>query len=158
MLAKMAKVAAAPAFDRFGYKTTRYRLVTGEDQDLGEAILWWNEKTYLADWEGLANHRSNYPDTIAKWEARKLAFKRQPDQWSEYCVSGRVIQVLTDSLLVAKDDHAIVMLKNHPKQETLVDGDTVAEVAVPVGRTNYVNTAGATSTVKVYDFGLVKKK
>ena len=102
---------------------------------------------------------------VNRWIARKNKAHEKRDQWYDFRVYGKVMQVLDGASLIqlyrggtGHQMSAVVFLKNHPDQNKLVDGDFVDVVAQPVGRTNYVNTAGARSTVKLYDFGIVTKK
>jgi hypothetical protein len=91
-------------------------------------------------------------------------------------VSGAVISVLKDGILVKqgagleryveswarvgvtpadipKHYQKVLFLKNHPSQATLVDGDRVGVMALPVGSFTYTTAAGAKATVRAYDFG-----
>jgi hypothetical protein len=90
------------------------------------------------------------PDTILRRYVAKVDNVR----------SNRVlvrIEYLGDNY-IANDvwDGRLVMILNHPKQDTLARGDIVPkERLFPVGNRQVTNSAGVAFPVKAYDYGLL---
>ena len=83
------------------------------------------------------------------WDEDKIA-----RVFIDWTVQGKIIQVLTDGLLVEESrlDRA-VLLKNYRHQASKVDDSLITAFALPSGRFKYENTAGAEKTVYAFDCG-----
>jgi hypothetical protein len=134
----------------------RYREINGKLYDFSPAIAFANQKPPVVFVGGdyMRSIGGNLPPGVAQSQQAAAAYQREMAKWGRYLIRGKVIQVLQDGLLVDCDSR-IVFVKNYPLQSSVVDGDSVDFVAMPVGSYSYANTAGARTTVRAFDFGTV---
>src|SRR5207244_2206938 len=137
----------------------RYREVNGRVYDSSPAITFANEKPPVILVPQVSSLRSiggNFPPGVAQSQQREFEaqqkYQAEMAKWGKYLIRGKIMQVLPDGLLVHCESK-IVFVKNYPLPSAVVDGDAVNFVAMPVGSYSYMNTAGARTTVRAYDFG-----
>ena len=71
-----------------------------------------------------------------------------------WTVSGKIIQVLDDGLLVDESRlDRVVFLKNYRGQSTAIDDSSITAFALPSGRYQYENTEGVENTILAFDCG-----
>lgn len=67
-------------------------------------------------------------------------------------ISGKVISVADEGLLVLEEDGRVVLLKSHPSESSFVDDDSVSCKAKVVGTYSYTATSGARKTVRAFEY------
>lgn len=74
------------------------------------------------------------------------------EQFRNWIVVGKVLQVTGDGLLVKLSTaDRVVLLKNYSKEQMVVDDSPIKAFVQVSGRYQYVNTQGATATIIAYD-------
>lgn len=63
---------------------------------------------------------------------------------------AQISQVLPEGLLIRLSSSQVILLRNYPGSEKLVDGDSVSFSALPDGVFRYTDTLGAVATVRAY--------
>ncbi|MCG3146973.1 MAG: hypothetical protein PCFJNLEI_00409 [Verrucomicrobiae bacterium] len=111
--------------------------------------------------EGKIGDQGRYFQEKQKYDAAMKVYNEQNESVSSAVKSHNSLAVMGSVLSVAKNyvlvttfgGHKTLAVKNVPNQSKLVDGDLVKVFALPVGRQQYVDTAGAQATVPLYDCG-----
>lgn len=81
-----------------------------------------------------------------------LMVAEDPIDFSTWTVRGKVLQVLSDGLLIKRSDD-VVHLRHWDDQFAATDGAPVFSGAIITGRYRYTSVAGSVSTVIDYDCG-----
>ncbi len=161
--------------DLFGMANTRYRKFNGTVYDCAEPIDFLNRLSAFMFVLGQYNNRAESLIAIkerieseSRWLNNSPWYKIRQD-----CsiLPVQVRQVTPDGLVVRlnseQDVTILVLLKNHPKQKTAVDGDALVKTAVDgsvsgeyqfVIKTNpyrYAGAFGEIRTIPSYDLGIV---
>ena len=153
--------------DIFGMSKSRYRKFNGTVYDCAEPIEFLNRYfTFLpieAQYNDNPNSLKEIKDRIeaeSKWLQANPWFKIRNDCYIEPVL---VNQVTPDGLIVRlnsqQNEVILVLLKNHPKQKTAVDGEAIIEpmrvlFAVKTSPYQYVGALGASQTILAYDMGV----
>jgi ankyrin repeat protein len=151
--------------DLFGMANSRYRKFNGTVYDCAEPIEFLNRLYAFLPVEGQYNDN---PDSLkeikdrveaeSKWVHENPWYKIQND-----CSLSPVLvkQVTPDGLIVQlnsqQDEEILVLLKNHPKQKTAVDGDAIIGQLFVLKTSPYqfTDVLGAVRTIPSYDMGVV---
>lgn len=154
--------------DVYGLADSRCRKFNGKVYDCAEPIQFLNWKAAVEAYNAFVLMREMQPASLNEWlkervrqENRKLA----EHPWSkvktafslgEVGVDMKVQQVIPDGLIVRLEDGP-ALIKNHPKQKMLVDGDSIGALifALKGNPYQYKDVLGATRTIRAYDFGVV---
>jgi ankyrin repeat protein len=151
--------------DLFGMANSRYRKFNGTVYDCAEPIEFLNRLYAFLPVEGQYNDN---PDSLkeikdrveaeSKWVHDNPWYKIQND-----CSLSPVLvkQVTPDGLIVQlnsqQDEEILVLLKNHPKQKTAVDGDAIIGqlFVIKTSPYQYTDALGAIRTIPSYDMGAI---
>lgn len=91
--------------------------------------------------------------TIPMTYERHLTFALDRSWEDKFQFKGKVLQVVDDGLLITPKHGETFLIRNHPRQDELVDGDAVSVWAVPVGPYSYVAVLGSKKTIAAFDCG-----
>jgi len=151
--------------DLFGMANSRYRKFNGTVYDCAEPIEFLNRFYAVLPIETLYNERpSSFTELKGRIEAEDKWLRENP--WYKIAADCtlspvQVKQVTPDGLIVRlnsqEDVELLVLLKNHPKQKTAVDGDVIIGqlFALKTSPYQYTDVLGVARTIPSYDMGVV---
>ena len=162
---KKIKDALDHPTDLFGMANSRYRKFNGTVYDCAEPIEFLNRLYAFSPIE--AQYNDN-PDSLKEIKDRVEAESKwvHDNPWYKFqydCSLTPVLvkQVTPDGLIVRlnsqQDVELLVLLKNHPKQKTAVDGDAIIDLlfVIKTSPYQYTDVLGATRTIPSYDMGVI---
>ena len=151
--------------DLFGMANTRYRKFNGKVYDCVEPIEFLNR---LYAFLPIAGQYTDQPESLKAIKVRIEAESKWLHENSWYKIQNDcsllpvlVKQVTSDGIIVRLnsqvDVEILVLLKNHPKQKTAVDGDAIIDqlFVIKTSPYHYTDVLGAVRTIPSYDMGVV---
>jgi hypothetical protein len=147
--------------DLFGMASSRYRKFNGKVYDCAEPIEFLNRLyAFLPIESGYSDKPSSFNELKDQIEAESKWIHGNP--WFNIqndcsMIPVQVKQVISDGLIAQLNDASLVLLKNHPKQKTFVDGSVMAEpiFVIKTSPYQYTDVLGAVRTIPAYDMGVV---
>jgi hypothetical protein len=151
--------------DLFGIANSRYRKFNGTVYDCAEPIEFLNRLYAFLPVESQYHDNPSSLEEIkgrveaeSKWVHQNPWYKIRND-----CSLSPVLvkQVAPDGLIVRlnsqQDVELLVLLKNHPKQRTVVDGDAIIDqlFVIKTSPYQYTDVFGAIRTIPSYDMGVI---
>ena len=162
---KRTKDALDHPADLFGMANSRYRKFNGTVYDCAEPIEFLN-RLYTYNTVDAQYNDGRSPLKVLSGQIEAESKWLQGSPWYKIgndCTLSpvQVKQVTSDGLIVRlnsqQDVELLVLLKNHPKQKTAVDGDVIIGqlFVLKTSPYQYTDISGAIRTIPSYDMGVI---
>jgi len=150
--------------DVYGLAGSRYRKFNGKVYDCAEPLEFLNKLSAFSLVDANVSTLPHSDREAFRGRLEEAAKRLNENPWNKFeadctILPVRVRHVTPDGLIVLLKDESLALLKNHPKQKTYVDGDTMLESVFVMKSEPYQYTSvrGEIQTIHSYDFGVIVK-